>query len=496
MESKMKIKVKIAVSLCCLLAILLVVSCAKGFDDNERFSGGVSNAQLESPEDISFTTLTNPDGSESLKLTWPVVMGAGGYKVNVYNMNDAQNPLAVVKDSIVDGCSMTFTKMEDTNYRVSVLTVGNEKLNNADAKTASEKEYKAFIAVATIHQGEDIAAYINSNMQDFSQDQEQCFILEPGATYTLNDLVDFKLNTVTFRGDKDNRPIIKIGANGGIITQGGLKVKNINFDCSEMETQIGVISLSPTQDPSLNVVALGYQGNDLDKNFYAIDKTIMFQGCNFKNIKNSLIYGNKLKWGVKDFRVMDCILQFNNKGSNPLINFTDNGALKDLTIKNSTFYNLSASASGVFIKLANTQPKKVWGDSDQTSSMTVTNNTFCRTMAKQKFGDRLPNAKTVTLDFSYNIFYDVYQLYQAIVTSASRTTIGNTIFGVTKDTNSNDIGGRTDSNGRPIAELEDPNFDGPTDIEFDFSKPNGGVNFKANGSKAQEYKNGDPRWLE
>lgn len=496
MKSRIKIKIKRAISLSCLLAIILVSSCAKGFDDKESFSGGVTNVQLESPEDISFATLTNPDGSESLKLTWPVVMGAGGYRVNVLNMNDPQNPLAVVTDSIVDGCSMTFIKLEDTNYHVSVQTVGNEKLNNTEAKTASEKDFKAFVTVATIHEGEDIASYVNENMQNFTQDQEQCFILEPGITYTLNDLVDFKMNTVTFRGDKDNRPIIKIGANGGIITQGGLKVKNINFDCSDMEEQVGIISLSTTPDPSLNVVALGYQGKDLDVNYYAIDKTIMFQGCSFKNIKNSIIYGSKLKWGVRDFRVMDCILQFNNTGSNAIINFTDNGAIKDLTIKNSTFYNLSTKASGPFIKLANNQAKKIWGDSDQTASMTITNNTFSRTMANQKFGDRLPNANTVTLNISYNIFYDVYQLYQAVGNNTTRTTIGNTIFGVTQNTHDNDKGGRTDSNGRPLAELENPDFEGSVDMELDLSKPNGGINFKANGSKALEYKNGDPRWIE
>lgn len=105
MKSKMKIKMKIAGKLWGLSAILLFVSCAKGFDDNETFSGGVTNAQLESPENISFSTLTNADGSESLKLTWPVVMGAGGFKVNVYNMNDPVNPVAVIADSIVDGRS-------------------------------------------------------------------------------------------------------------------------------------------------------------------------------------------------------------------------------------------------------------------------------------------------------------------------------------------------------------------------------------------------------
>lgn len=86
-------------------------------------------------------------------------------------------------------------------------------------------------------------------------------------------------------------------------------------------------------------------------------------------------------------------------------------------------------------------------------------------------------------------------MYQAVITNAARTTVGNTVFGVTKETHENDTG-RTDSNGRPIATLEDPNFEGPIDSEFDFTKVNGGVNFTPRGSIAVENKSGDPRWYE
>lgn len=121
MKSKMKIKMKIAGKLWGLSAILLFVSCAKGFDDNETFSGGVTNAQLESPviDDNSFSTLTNSDGTESVKITWPVVMGAGGYLLNVDLIEDpadptvtTENPVVVMQDSVVDGSSVVFTKTE------------------------------------------------------------------------------------------------------------------------------------------------------------------------------------------------------------------------------------------------------------------------------------------------------------------------------------------------------------------------------------------------
>lgn len=494
MESKMKIKIRIVESLWLLVMAFFVVSCAKGFDDSETFSGGVTNTQLESPKDISFTTTTNADGSENLKLTWSVVMGAGGYKVNVFNMNDPVNPVAVVTDSIIDGSSMSFAKMEDTNYRASILTIGNEKLNNTSAQTATEKDYKAFEAVATIHANESLADYVNNEMQDFPQNQEQCIVLEPGVTYNLDDVADFRLNTVTLRGDEENHPVIKVGASGGLVTQGGLKMKNIDIDCTDM-TQLGVVTLSETQDASVNVVSLGYQGESLDKNCYVINNPIILQGCNLKNVKNSIVYDSNKKWGVRDFRIMDCIVQLNNEGSKAVINVAGGGGIKDMTIKNSTFYNLPVKGSAPFIKYSNTQPKKIWGDSDRTGSITLTNNTFSRTMASYKFADRVPNADIMTVNFSYNIFYDVYQMYQAVITNAARTTVGNTVFGVTKETHENDTG-RTDSNGRPVATLEDPNFEGPIDSEFDFTKVNGGVNFTPRGSIAVENKSGDPRWYE
>ena len=67
-----------------LSVVLLAASCARGVDD-ESFSGGVTNTQLESPtiDEASFSILTNPDGTESVKVSWPVIYGAGGYLCNV-----------------------------------------------------------------------------------------------------------------------------------------------------------------------------------------------------------------------------------------------------------------------------------------------------------------------------------------------------------------------------------------------------------------------------
>lgn len=48
---------------------------------------------------------------------------------------------------------------------------------------------------------------------------------------------------MTFRGNQDNPPTVIIGTEGGFVTEGGLKIKYVNFDCSAMETQTGVLTL-------------------------------------------------------------------------------------------------------------------------------------------------------------------------------------------------------------------------------------------------------------
>ena len=98
------------------MMLALVTSCAEGVDDNERFSAGVSNAQLESPEldPTKFKTQINSDGSESVEVTWPVVFGAGGYLANVQDVTNPANPVYIIKDSVIDGCRFSFPRLVDT----------------------------------------------------------------------------------------------------------------------------------------------------------------------------------------------------------------------------------------------------------------------------------------------------------------------------------------------------------------------------------------------
>lgn len=149
------------------------------------------------------------------------------------------------------------------------------------------------------------------------------------------------MNVITLRStDKDNRPTVKVGASGGFMTQAGLKIKFINFDCSEM-TGAGFLTLSGEPSETISIKSLGYDKDEANQDGYIINKPVIIQECNIKNLQNSLLYGNKKPWTLRDFRITDCIVQMNNAGSNGVINlYGATGTIKDMTIKNSTFYNL------------------------------------------------------------------------------------------------------------------------------------------------------------
>ena len=99
-----------------LSVVLLLSSCIEGYDDDWTFNAGVKNTQLESPADTSIVITKNADGSE-LIITWPVIYGAKGYEVSIYNVDDPSNPHALVDKLFVDGCSTNCEYLDDTKYR-------------------------------------------------------------------------------------------------------------------------------------------------------------------------------------------------------------------------------------------------------------------------------------------------------------------------------------------------------------------------------------------
>ena len=483
------------------LLVLLASSCAQdGFDDNERFVAGVSNAQLQSPEISAdcFSTLTNPDGTESVKFTWPLVMGAGGYQCSVNVVDDPSNPEALITDSIVDGTTVTFVRREDTKYEVSVKTLGNPKYNNTEAPEATVYAYSTLVPALTIPTGVEISQWIAENL--VGGEGELGFELQGGATYKLDGTLDFGLNTVTFRGDKTNRPTVEIGENGKIMTQAGLKIKYVNFDCTNTKSK-ALLELSDKPDDVILNKNYPTKYVNASNDCYIIENPIVLQDCNIKNLPNSLIFANKKPYGIRDFRVDNCIIQLNNSGSNAFINLdgSNPGIIKNMVMKNSTIYNLVKNSSAFFFKYGNAsgaQPMRSFGEADNSTAHTIQYCTFGKTFSNKDFANQMLNNGVFTQIVDHCIFYDVYRLYQYLLTNNKRTTTFNTIHYVDGSPQSNDTGGRKDNQGNPYTILDDPQFVGPFLQEFDLTQAKGGVNFRPTSAYTVQNQIGDPRWFE
>ena len=164
---------------CAALAILLSSCADDGFDDKERFTSSTQNAQLQSPriEASDLSVVNNPDGTESVRVQWPVVPGAIGYQASVAIVEDPQNPEYIVKDKIIDGCSMTFDRREDTFYKIYITALGDKKLNNTDAPEPSVVDYSSYVTAIDIPEGEEISAFINANLPEPGQERVRRHIM-------------------------------------------------------------------------------------------------------------------------------------------------------------------------------------------------------------------------------------------------------------------------------------------------------------------------------
>lgn len=475
---------------------LVMSSCAEGCDDNERFNAGVSNSQLESPvlDPNTFTTQINADGSESLVVSWPVVFGAGGYLANVTDVTNPANPTYVVHDSVIDGCRFAFPIFVDSKYEISVNTLGNEKLNNIASQTPAIAMFSTFLPAETIPENQEISTFINKFLEGSDKKDEIAFELIAGKSYTLTGEVNLDLIPVTIRGDKYNRPFVAISEQGCIVTQAGLKIKDINFDCGAAE-QHSFIKLSGTPSESITTEALGFKALGANQNCYVIMSPISIESCNFRNLPESILWGNKQPYALFAFSITDCIVQMNNATSSTFINLWDSsitsGTLKTMVLKNSTFYNLVENNSAYFFRYANpssADPQKIFG-TGATSTHTIEHCTFDRTFSGKDFANNMPTVNRFEVVWKSNIFYDVFRIYQYIRSTSVPTTMeNNVVWG--------NFAGIPNNNDLKYAENVDPNFVGPTLQEFNLDEAKGGVNFRPQESTCVANKIGDPRWFE
>lgn len=500
-------------------ALFFLGSCAEGIGTEDPFASEVRNTQLVSPElgKSCFATVTMADGSENVRFTWPIVKGAGGYKV-IVALVTSDGTETLVEEENLDGLSVMFPKQEDSKYEVSVLALGNSALNNKQAESASTFVYSTMVDGVDVPVG-DIATFINGYLAenkatieaaiaDDPNNYELGFTLKEGEHYTMDAPVDFGMVPVVLQGgDRNNRPIVTVGEEGYLTMQSGLKVKFVNFDATNMPKKKGLITLGAEPDPSISTEALGYKAAGANQDGFVIQKLVSIQECMVKNLPATLLYGNAQNWSLCDLRIKNCIIQAaNTESTTPWINLTggSNGLIQKLSIENSTFYNTEKNnAEQYFMRFSNSsnaQPKKIFGDTGNFLEYTITKSSFIRTNPKKDFANNLPNTqngKALWIKITDSNFYDVFRLYQLIQSQWIKTTENNFMsYSDMCSPQTTDYGpsGRTDQFGNFYTTLDEaPSYDDSQLTPLDLTKPNGGVNLAPKGL-AGAAKAGDPRW--
>lgn len=480
---KNKVKVAERLTLIAAFAALTMTACKEGFDEDESFVSRVTGQQLESPSltDQNFTVVPITDETSRITINWPLIEGAGGYHLTIYNVDDPQNPQTLV-DEVIDGTTYQMIGNEDTNYKFTLQTEGNEKWHNTTATSASEYLWGTLPKATLVPAGVDLVSWMKDNL-DPDATEEQRFELAAG-TYQLDGVLDFGTKKVTLRGNKSQRTQLVLGANGVITTSAGLKLKFLNIDASA-SNQYGVIECSDKVDASVpNLRGRAYYLND----------SIVVKHCWVKDAKSSLFHIGNNSWGVSYLIVRDCIVQLDNDGS-----LYNNGAvistfspknlyngksstyagIRYIDLERNTFFNTKDNNKNMFIKLRTNNFANLFDTNE--GGCVMKQNTFSKTMtagsATVYFARFTPNNALYTLDIQQNCFYDCFRVSSLIQSQNTKVVEENTVFAANG----------LHANDSTMFQIVDPGF-GEVLQSLDFSKENGGVNFK------NSTGNGDPRW--
>ena len=528
---------------------MLLGGCAQGFDSDERFTNGVSNTKLEAPvlTAESFSLVLAADGSEAIQVKWPVVMGAGGYRVSVDKVGVMENGSLVDIDPIavplkgdqttveIDACSVTFPCEYGYQYAVTVQAMANKKLGNSESPLGEPARYLYYTVPTPIPAGADLYEAIQFDPADPTS--RAIYVLEPGATYTMSKPIDFcQHNVQIYPADYDaannvynmstNRAIVQMKDIACFETAAGLQIKHVNFDCTELTLEkysygsdkasskwhyALFAGSSGDSYPSLNCVNFGANPKDgAAKNFtYFLNDPIIIENCNFKNVPRAFLGGGYNAWIINDFRINNCIIQVKTVDEDANnVNFISwyktcgafeggfgtnwLGGVRNLSITNSTIYNLFNPNSKVrFMRWGNKNSLKDCFGSNE-GSFTMTNCTLYKMYSQAEWGNNTPQDDKYIITVTNNIFVDCARLNKLIGGGGVQKPMNNTGWVATPNGNEgNEMLSKSDVTNGIVVE-EDPGFAEPTALDLNDNEF-GGQNFKATGAISSTI--GDPRWL-
>ena len=470
--------------LCALAAIAvgtwLVTSCADTYSGNDTFESSVRNTQLSSPAEGDITITPNTDGDQ-MTITWPVVYGAGGYEVKLYDQSNEATPLV---ERTIDGCSITTSREEDVNYKLLIRTLGNSRLGNSDAAAATEKLFNSFEAsFAVIPEGDLYEWFAAHPIPADAKGSNLNFDLTPGGHYTLSSLLDFGPYTVTLRtSSKSNNAIITYGNGGGLATSRGFKATYITFECGASTE--AVLALSETPNPDIL---------DADhNNHYQITDPVSFLNCEVLNVNRYFMFDNKVKYCIKNFSMTNTLVKFtpdDKMSSSAYFQLYDGGGfINDFTATNCTFWGATNNKVNYFVRYNNS------GRCDRagylTNSINLKNCTFYNIAKEGQMANHsgFDGRNTSNYDITNNIFVDCGsgQVPRRLTGRISTAAVNN--FGY----NTYWFNGAPETEGFTTNSYDTSNNALQTDPAF-VDAANG--NFTPTGAEQVARKTGDPRWL-
>jgi hypothetical protein len=463
---------------------LLLASCIDGYHDDWTFSSGVSNSKVESPADTAIQIAKNADGT-LLEITWPVVYGANGYEVSIYNVDDPANPKVIgTEKSFVDGCQTKCAYLDDTKYKFVIKSLGNTKYNNKDADSATTKLYSTLIPAVQIPDGTDLYTYFTTiAIKDTTT--EIAYELVAHGNYTVSGPIDFQKHWLTLRGDKIYHPTVTYTSTGRMMTTSGITVKYINFDCSAITSTTSdgaFLSLSSTPDESIKGTGLYY--------ILRAPKSVMVASCNFKPMTTRFIYDNNKKYCIENLIIKNCIIPLAIIPTDGVI-FFKAGFVDNFYFTNNTIYG-TVSTAGYFLKYENS------GRPDRAgfvaASININKNTFYNVVSTGQMANYpAMNNAAVALKLSKNIFMNcgsnaVVRRFSISAATMVKTFSDNCYWfaGSTAATIEANEFTPTYGDKSGSGYIQDPLFKDPA---------NGDFTVDAAADKVISHTSGDPRWL-
>ena len=488
----------------CLMAIassaLLFTSCAQDGFDEETFETSVRNTQVVSPSAEKITIKQNSSGTEQI-ISWPVVLGAGGFECKVVDESDENEPV-VIFEKVVDGCSFRAKREDDAKYRIYIHALGNKQYNNTDAASTTEIAYNTIVEpYKVIPSGTDLAVFFKSeqipeNTTDPTTKEmvAVAYNLEAGGQYTMSDTVSFGNRKVLVYSTKAGADITLTGEKAMFQIQNGFTLRNLRIDCAESNS-IGFITCSNTPDEDVPFNESVYT-NAGTKGSYLISEPVEIKNCMIKDLKKALVAtGENYGWVMVTLTIMNNIIQMDNE-KDYFLNFYGSGstarnsAFKELLIQNNTIYNLKENKSQFATRFGNASNAiKLFGTNSNPEvgrfKWQMSNNTIMRVFTGKAFGNNQPNNACVINIITDNILIDDLQIEKYALGNQTKTTYNNYLFGIVSTVSAADA---------KFGTVMDPGIIPPT-TSLDLSKTNGGLSLTPSGEVFTSGA-GDPRWLE